>query len=278
MKPTRTASVLLLALFAASSPRVALADPPPPAFTIQFDGDAAIWSPFDGFQACETVDTETLCLSLDNVVCNGAGKCYGDAHMEFDGAILNGSGSGPFEAKASCVATPNPDDKVCSASLLIKELVGVVSSCAFELLNFKVRGPVDNSGLFDGNASARLCLEECQGQPRRCASGSGEFDYAVNPPIPWNLTVNPVPDAQNPLKFTGTASDILGFTYTAKGVHNPKNDMSKFVLLGDKVNDPWSAGAKVKLSDLVFQGSDVQDGTANIKVQGNKIPKAPLGP
>jgi hypothetical protein len=277
MKRNRTGLVWLVALSIASWPRLGLADPPPAQFTLSFDGNAAIWNPFDGFEACETVDTETLCLSLQNVVCNGAGQCFGAADVEFDGSLLNGSGSGPFEAKASCVATPNPDDKVCSVGLRIRELVGVVSSCGFEFSNFKVKGPVDHSGLFAGRASARLCLE-CNGQPRQCASARGEFEYAVNPPIPWNLTVNPLPDAENPVKFTGTASDSLGFSYTAKGVHDAKNDTSKFVLQGDKVNDPWSKGAKVKLKDLVFSGSDVQSGTANIKVQGNKIPEEPLAP
>ena len=217
----------------------------------------------------------TLCLFLDDVTCNGAGHCAGDASIEFTGT-LDGSGAGSFEAKAKCVATENPDDKVCSASLLVPELVGTVNACDLTLENLKVKGPVDSSGFFEGKASTRLCVQ-CAGDDRpQCTGAKGSFEYGVNPPIPWNLTVNAQPTADNPARFEGTASDSLGFHYQAVGTHSSKNDVSQFLLRGDA--DTASEGAKVKLNQVEFSGSDVSAGTANIKVQGNKINQTPLAP
>jgi hypothetical protein len=279
MPPTRIALALLVSLATPSWPRLSLADPPPAEFTIEFDGDAAIWNPFEGFSACESFSGATLCLFLDGVVCNGAGQCFGYADVEFSG-ILNGSGSSTFEGNAKCVASSNPEAPVCKANLLIEELIGTVNFCGFELSNFKVKGPVDSAGFFEGKASTQLCLE-CPGAARECVGAKGLFEYPVNPPMNWSLTVqvNAVP--KKPKKFVGTADDSLGFSYTAKGAYNPKKDEATIILQGvTKKADPDSVsqGAKIKLEKLHCQAGQCTGGTANIKVQGNKINDTPIGP
>ena len=60
MKAT-VGTLALLAVLAPFVPRVALADPPPPSFDIDFSGDASIWNPFDDFMACETEMGATGC-------------------------------------------------------------------------------------------------------------------------------------------------------------------------------------------------------------------------
>lgn len=97
----------LVVVLGAIGPKFALAEPPPSSFDINFSGDAAIWNPFDGFLACESLLGATLCLELDNMVCNGKGSCAGDAEFSFSG-ILGGSTIGPAEAKASCKPSDNP--------------------------------------------------------------------------------------------------------------------------------------------------------------------------
>src|SRR5262245_11985433 len=101
MKRHRIRLAPWIALSIAICPRVGLADPPPEQFTVSFDGDAAIWNPFDGFEACESALGATLCLELDDVDCNGAGECVGEADFTFTG-LLEGFGSGSFEGKARC--------------------------------------------------------------------------------------------------------------------------------------------------------------------------------
>ena len=267
MKLDRTASALLLALLVASSARVALADPPPPEFTIPFDGDAAIWNPFEGFAACDTRSGVTTCLSLENVVCDGAGRCTGDATIEFSGA-LSGSGSGFFSGRTRCVATPDPRDPICRGRLEIEELVGSANSCDFELVNFRVRGPVDPAGLYHGRAAAEVCLT-CPGEPQQCSPATGRFKYAVNPPAAWSLTVESHQSSADPLRLVGTASDSLGFTYRVRGVHSVGNGVSTLILRGDE--ETPSQGARVELRNLVFHDGDLQAGTALIRVQGNKV-------
>jgi hypothetical protein len=267
MKPTRTAPALLLALFVASPARVALADPPPAEFTIQFDGDAAIWNPFEGFAACRTSSGTTTCLSLDNVFCDGAGECTGDAEVAFSGAT-NGAGSGSFVGRVRCVDTPNPNDPVCRARLTVAELIGSVDGCALRLDHFALRGPVDATGLYRARASANVCLQ-CSNQSEQCSAAAGRFRYQVNPPSEWTLTVDSHPSNADPLRLEGTADDSLGFTYTVHGVRSVGNGVSTLVLKGD-AGTP-SEGARVKLRNLVFHGEDLQAGTARIRVQGNKI-------
>jgi len=271
MMPTRTAFAVLLAL-AAFSPRVGLADPPPSQFAIEFDGNAAIWNPWGDFQTCETVSesglTVTLCLSVDDLVCDGTGRCSCDASFDFSGAI-NGSLTGPCTARVNCIATSNPNDNVCSAigtKLLIPSAVGSIESCDASI-RLVTSGPVDSTGLYRGGARARVCVD-CGGG-RQCSRISGDFEYALNPPTDWTLTVDQQPTAENPLRLEGAAFDSLGFTYSVVGTRSVGNGVSTFVLRGD--DETASEGARIKLRNLVFQGDDLQAGTAKIKVQGNKI-------
>ena len=285
MKPTRTALVLLLV---SSWAGVAVAGPPPGQFTLQFDGDAAIWNPFDGFQACETFTdlgfTETLCLNLDDVFCDGAGICVCYAAFEFSG-IIDGVLDGPCNAKVSCNRTPDdPTDNECKARLALDasgSVSGAGVSCDAELSNFVVNGPVDYAGLYHGKAKSKLCLD-CTNGVHDCGGVGGLFEYEVNPPIPWALTINVGPDPGNPNTLVGGATDNLGpFEYTAKGKYNPTTGESAITLTGvtEKVDpESVSQGAKVQLKQLLFQGSNVQAGTAKIKVQGNKINGTPVGP
>jgi hypothetical protein len=288
MKLTWTAFALLLALFVGSSPRVALADPPPAEFTVSFDGDAAIWNPFEDFQACETVTdsglTVTMCLDVTNVFCDGAGICTCDAALDFEGD-LDGLLTGNCTAKVGCKATPdNPTDPVCKAKLAF-DAIGSISvlglSCGAEILNFVVNGPVDYTGFYRGKAKAKVCVE-CAGGQRACTGASGLFEYAVNPPIPWDLTVQLASDPQYPNSLVGVATDSLGpFSYTAMGTYDPASDQLSIGLKGvTRKVDPNSVsqGAKIKLEELGCAAGQCGGGTATFKVQGNKVKDAPVEP
>ena len=277
----------VLAFFIAFSPRVGLADPPPAEFTISFDGDAAIWSPFEDFEACETVTdsdlTATMCLALSNVSCNGAGLCTCDAALDFSGdldGLLTGSGT----AKLNCNATPdNPTDPVCKAKLSFDALGSISAlgmNCAARISNFVVNGPVDPDGFYHGKARAKVCLDCSVGHA--CAGAAGDFEYEVNPPIPWDLTVQVQPDPDHPGILEGVAADDVGpFEYTAKGKYNPKTDATTITLKGvTKKADPGSIsqGASVKLGELDCTAGQCTNGTATFKVQGNKAKGVPVGP
>lgn len=265
MMPTRAALAVLASLLVASAPRVGLADPPPGEFTLSFDGDAAIWNPFEGFAACDTRSGVTTCLSLENVDCDGAGRCEGDATIEFSGAV-SGSGSGAFSGKTRCVATPNPLDPVCRARLEIGALVGSADSCELELHDSSLRGRVDAAGLYRGRAGAELC-RTCPGGPQECSTVTGRFQDQVNPPTDWTVVVESQQSAKDSSRLVGSASDSLGFTYRVRGVHSVGNGVSTLLLRGEEGTP--SEGARIKLRNLVFQGDDLQAGTANIRVQGN---------
>src|SRR5262245_18171897 len=214
MNPARTAS-WWVALWMGSLPAVALADPPPAQFTVQFDGDAAIWNPFDGFAACETVTdsglTATLCLELSNVVCDGAGLCTCDAALDLTGD-LDGLLTGDCTAKLSCAATPdNPTDPVYKAKLAFDAAGSITAlgmTCAAEIPRFVVNGPVDSAGFYHGKAKSKVCVD-CGGG-RACAGAAGDFEYEVNPPIPWELTVELTSDPYYPNDLSGFATDSLG--------------------------------------------------------------------
>lgn len=285
MKLSWTAFALLLSLFVGSSPRAALADPPPAQFTIQFDGDAAIWNPFDGFQACETVTEGSLttqgCLTLGNVFCDGAGNCSCSAAFELEGDV-DGLLTGSCTAKVACTATDDPDKPVCKASLKLNAS-GSVEVCDASVANFVVKGPVDSTGLFHGRGKAKLCVDcGAVGGPRECLGVAGLFEYQVNPPIPWDLTVQLASDPQYPNSLVGVATDSLGpFSYTAMGTYDPASDQLSIGLKGvTRKVDPNSVsqGAKIQLKGLGCAAGQCSGGTANIKVQGNKINKTPIGP
>jgi len=264
---TRPALSLVVALFVAFSARVGFADPPPAEFTISFDGDAAIWNPFEGFAACQTVSEETMCLSLEHVVCDGAGRCTGIANIEFIGA-LDGSASGPFLGRVRCIATPDPNDPICRVRLDIDDAFGSLSPCELSRLRLRMRGPVDADGLLHGSATTRICLT-CPGATAQCGSGDGQFEYVLNPPTDWSLTVQSQPSSEDPLRLVGTANDSLGFSYSVVGELSVGNGVSTLRLRGDA--DTLSEGARIRLRNLVFHGEDLDAGTAYINVRGNKI-------
>ena len=112
----------------------------------------------------------------------------------------------------------------------------------------------------------------CPGGKRACEGAKGTFEYTLNPPAPWNLVVEVLPNGS---KLEGTATDSLGFSYTARGSYNSKKDESNLSLTGDKGTE--SNGAKITLQKLVTTGSEVTGGTAKISVQGNQS-TAELGP
>jgi hypothetical protein len=265
---------LVLLILVGVGPEIALADPPPPSFDIDFSGDSAIWNPFEGFEACESFAGATACLELFNVACGGKGTCVGDATFTFSG-VLQGSFAGPFASKASCKQSDNPAKPVCKVSNLKAETEGSVTNggtCTGKI-NVNVSGPVDLSGFFDGKGTGKLNLD-CGAAGRLRGSERGLFQYTVNPPTPWSLTVQVSQDSKG--KLEGTATDSLGFSYTAKkSKYSEKKDESKIALTGDK--DTESKGAQVVLKKLVTIGDEVVGGSAKVNVQGNKS-TAELGP
>jgi len=273
VKPALFAIALFLALAVPTWPRLALADSPPSSFTIYFDGDAAIWNPFNGFQACESALGETLCLNLSNVSCNGAGTCSGNAQFHFSG-LIDGNLNGVMSAKLNCTTKPDhdPDDRVCSAKLAVRDAAGTLEGCSAKIPSFKVSGPVDYLQFFDAKGSAKVCVEPCPGIPiSGCFPARGAFEYDVNPPVPWSLTVAVEPDPSKPANLTGTANaNVSGriFTFTASGKHAEKSDLSKIVVKG--IPGTTSEGAAIGLTELVCNASDCTDGEAKIKLQGNK--------
>jgi hypothetical protein len=65
------------------------------------------------------------------------------------------------------------------------------------------------------------------------------------------------------------------------GAYDPTNDESAISLKGvTRKVDPngVSQGAKIQLKELACAAGQCTGGTANIKVQGNKINKTPIGP
>jgi hypothetical protein len=266
MKATTLGILTILAIFLVANR--ALTDPPAPSFSIDFSGDSAIWNPFDGFVACESLFGATLCLSIDNLACDGRGNCTGESEFDFTGS-LSGSTTGSATAKTTCKATGNVNKPVCNAMLRF-DTAGVVSNCDTTIAG-NVKGPVDSNGFFSGKGTGKVCLE-CPGERRQCTPARGSFDYMVRPPSPWSLTVEVV---QNGNKLQGKATDTLGFSYTAKGAYNLRKDTSNISLKGEK-NTP-SQGAAITLKNIVTVGSSVVGGTANINVQGNKS-KADLEP
>lgn len=245
------------------------ADPPPASFTVDFTGDASIWNPFDGFVACEDLGGATGCLKTDNVVCNGRGRCTGDAEFSLSGEI-QGVTTGPATMKLKCKASDDPSRPACRATLrfdvagpISETFTGLGLVCDGEIRG-KVNGRVDDPGFFDGRGRVRVCLK-CPGVRRLCERGRGVFPYAVNPPTPWNVTVDVT---QQGRRLVGTAMDSLGFLYTATGRYNPRRDHSKIVLKGERSG--LSRGARVKLKKLDFSGSTLLDGDAVFRVQGNK--------
>lgn len=284
MRPIRIALIVLLAPCGA---QIALADPPPSQFTVQLEGDAAIWNPFEDFGACETLTdsglTATMCLALHNVFCNGAGLCTCDAALDFSGD-LDGLLVGDCTAKLNCNATPDkPTDPVCRAKLAFDALGSISAlgmTCDAEIPRFVVNGPVDSVGFYHGKAKAKVCVD-C-GFGRSCAGAAGDFEYDVNPPIPWQLTVELSSDPVYPNDLSGVATDSLGpFSYTAMGSYDPGDDATTIVLKGvTKKADPDSVsqGAKIRLDDLDCAAGQCSGGTATFKVQGNKVKAAPVGP
>ena len=186
--------------------------------------------------------------------------------------LLGGSTTGPASAKATCNVTGNVDRPVCKAKLKFDTdgtITGPGVVCD-AVINGRVNGPIDSDGFFEGKGRAKLDLD-CPGERFR-RSVAGLFEYTVDPPTPWSLTVQVSPNGR---KLEGTAVDSLGFTYTAKGRNNEKKDESQISLKGDK--DTVSKGAKIRLKNLVTTGSSVTGGTAKISVQGTKS-EAELGP
>lgn len=251
-------------------PAIASADPPPASFDIDFSGDAAIWNPFDDFEACESILGATLCLTLSDVECDGKGKCQGDASFAFSGT-LDGELTGPFTASAKCKPPKLPGGDVCKAQISSCDTAGQVSGFEATIDACSLKGPVLGNGLFDAFGKARVCLVGVvQPGKRTCQSGSGGFSYFVNPPTPWTLSVTIADDDG---KLAGTASDDLGFEYAVKGRYKDSDDGTKLALKGMKgskeMPDP-SKGASIKITDLVMSGSTVVSGEARIKVQGHK--------
>ena len=256
---TMCSAVLLL-------PALAWADPPPDQFSIDFAGDAAIWNPFDGFEACESVLGATLCVSLTDVVCDGKGTCDGDVTWDFSGQ-LGGVLTGQFTSKAKCKAPrPGQDKPVCKAQIKDCGGVGQVEGFDTTIESCSIKGPVDLGGLYDGWGRARVCIDDVVQVGRTtCDSVSGAFQYDVNPPLPWTLDVDISTDAKG--KIAGTASDDLGFAYEVKGSYKDSKDAAKLSLKGA---DDASNGAKIAIKDLTFTGATVTGGAAKVKVQGNQ--------
>jgi len=253
-------------------PQNALADPPPPSFDLYFSDNAAIWSPFEDFLACETELGTTLCLELFNVVCDGRGSCTGDGELSLSGN-LDGLFTGPVTAKSRCTRREEQGTRpVCQAKFKIEaegSLTDGLTTCTGSII-MAVNGPVDLGGFYDGKARGRLDLV-CAGRRAR-ESLTGLFQYTVNPPTPWSLNVQVSQDGR---KLEGTATDSLGFSYTAKGNYSDRNDESRITLKGE--TDSASKGAKVMLKDLTTTGPSVTGGTAKISVQGNRS-TAEIGP
>lgn len=272
-----------LTLFAALwaiCPEIALADPPPPIFSVAFDNESAIWDPFADYAPCDDVeDVGRVCLQLGSVVCDGKGNCTGDTEFVFMGAVgksrVEGSTIGPFDGSVKCNETSNVNKPVCNTKLRFETTdmltatdtaFGVTRICQGEI-DGKVDGPIDHGGFYSGKLNATVCVQ-CPGEERDCEKVKGSFELSVNPPIPWNATVYSQPQDKNDSKFEGVATDSLGFSYTAKGTYNEKRDESDFTLTGDKFNE--SNGASIKLRKIVTTESSVTSGTAQISVQGNQ--------
>ncbi|MEN8160967.1 MAG: hypothetical protein ABFS41_12910 [Myxococcota bacterium] len=268
----RRMAVHFAAACVALLPAVALADPPPANFTLEFDGDAAIWNPFDDFSACETAFGLTLCLDLDAVACAANGRCAGNATWDLsgfvDGQSLEGVLGGPFTAQTKCKASGDPTKPVCKAKIDGCETdgeltIGALPPLDAEIKGCSIKGTVSNAGSFDAFGKAKICVDGFG-----CDTVGGEFDYDVNPPTAWMLMVELTATEKG---FSATATDTLGFEYVGKAKYSEKSDSTKLSLKGAvETKDDEDKGAKVGVKGLTASGATITGGEAKFSVQGNK--------
>jgi hypothetical protein len=261
-----------VAAWVALSTSAAFADPPPASFTLDFDGDAAVWNPFDGFSACETEFGLTLCLDLDAVVCAANGRCAGDVTWDLSGSIDGESVeallTGPFTARTKCKLGDDPTKPVCKAKIDSCETFGELTiggllTVDAEITGCSIKGTVSSGGFFDAFGRAKICAEDLG-----CGNVGGEFNYDVNPPVPWMLMVELTATEKG---FTATATDTLGFEYVGKAKYSEKSDSTKLSLKGAvETKDDEDKGAKVGVKGLTASGATITGGEAKFSVQGNK--------
>ena len=244
------------------------ADPPPAMLDIDFSGEAAIWNPFEGFDACEEDwEGSELCLSLSGVVCDGKGNCSGDATWDLTG-LFTGTLTGTFTARVKCKEPKQAGDDVCIAQIRGCETSGSIDfdggSVEASISKCRIKGPVDDGGTLAGSGKARICVDSPPGK-LTCDTVSGAFVYEVNAPTDWTLSLDLANDDG---ALTGTAMDSLGFDYTVKGRYDGGSDSSKLSLKGDR--ETPSRGAKIAIKDLTVVGGSATGGSAKLSVQGNR--------
>lgn len=213
---------------------------------------------FSQFHDCdiEEVGNSTLTVCLDvNMTPNGRGKHTGTASFEFSGDVINGTLVGP--ASGSVRGKTGGTGR---ALLKLATRGKITLPDTPEAGQMKARVNMNCSGRIDVSGYlTTVCKVDFSVKGGGKERIKQRFDNQLSGGA-WSLTtdVNPV----NAKKFTGTATDSLGYIYKVIGMYNPKKDISQVEIIGKGSG----RGAFVLLKGLTDTGA----AKAKINVQGYK--------
>jgi hypothetical protein len=271
MKLSIGRGVLLLCALLASSAAAPAArgDALSGTLQFQFTGDDRIFD-FGTFDDCDTVNqvvdgvpiVVTLCIDLD-MAPDAKGNYEGMGDLVFTQDIegtLTGPAKGKLRGKDAGPGA-DPDDKAsfklsAEGNLTIGVLpipTKVVLSCKGKI--------IAGTGIYDTLCDVKVKLED--------------FGSASEKNVPfldtaaggnWSCTIQILSLVDG--KYSGVATDSLGYSYIVSGKYDEKDDMSTLKLKG--LNDANSKGAKIEFDDLVSDAPTEAEGEAKYKVQGYK--------